>query len=146
MMYSNHYHSQSVEKIFELFQTSKFGLSQKEAKFRLKKFGKNKIPQAKKFSLFALFLRQFKNPLIYILFAALIISFLTKHLTDAGIILAVILISAIFGFFQECKTNKALLQLKKMIVYKARILREGKKTSYSPRTCCSRRYNFTLPW
>jgi P-type Ca2+ transporter type 2C len=121
------YHNLSVNKIFKLLTTQNSGLSQKEASLRLKKFGSNKLPEEKKLSIIVLLLHQFKNPLIYILFVALAVSFFTMHLIDAGIILAVIFISGIIGFIQEYKASQALSSLKQMIRYKAKVLRNDKK-------------------
>lgn len=123
----NHYHNLSIEKTFELLGIKNSGLSPAEAASRLKKYGPNKLPDEKKISLFFLFLRQFKNPLIYILFIALVISFLTNHYIDAGIVLAVILISSVVGFVQEYKAGQALAQLKKLVHYKAKVRREGRE-------------------
>ncbi len=93
----------------------------------MKKFGPNRLPEAKKFSALTLFLRQLKNPLIYILFAALIISFATAHFVDAWIILVVILISSVVSFLQEYKASQALAALKQMVKYKAKVVRDGKE-------------------
>jgi len=93
----------------------------------LKKFGYNTLPEAKKLSSLTLFLQQFKNPLIYILFAALIISSATGHFVDALIILSVVLISSVVGFLQEYKADQALAALKQMVKHKAKVLRDGKK-------------------
>jgi Ca2+-transporting ATPase len=123
----NNYHSLSINKILKSLKTRKSGLSKKEATLRLKKFGSNKLPRKKGLSLFYLFLRQFKNPLIYILFVAFIISILTDHYIDAVIIMIVIAISSIIGFVQEYKANQALEHLKRLIHYKARVRRDGKE-------------------
>ena len=99
------YHSISAKEVISEFQSSIHGLSQKEASLRIKKYGYNKLPEAKKLSLLTLFIDQFKNPLIYILFFALIVSFSTRHYTDGWIILAVVLISTLVGFLQEYKSQ-----------------------------------------
>lgn len=118
-------HSLSIEENFKSTNTEKNGLSQKEVDIRLEKFGKNTLPKSEKFSIFTIFLNQFKNPLIYILFVAVIISFFADHKIDAIIILVVILITSIMSFFQEYKANQALERLKKMVVYKTKVLRDG---------------------
>lgn len=122
------YYSFSIDQVYESLETGKDGLSKEEAKRRLERFGPNKLPEAKKFSALTLFVRQFKNPLIYILFAALVISFATAHLIDAGIILVVILVSSVVGFLQEYKASQALSRLKQMVRYKAKVLRDGQET------------------
>lgn len=123
----NHYHQLSIQQVLQELNVSERGLSIKEASLRLSMYGYNKLPETKKFSPVALFFRQFKNPLIYILFFALIISFGTKHYTDGWIILAVVMISTVVGFLQEYKANNALSQLKQLIIYKAKVIRNGKE-------------------
>lgn len=122
------YHHLSIKEVFKALKTQPQGLSKKEVDLRLRKFGLNRLPEAKKFSSLTLFLHQFKNPLIYILFVALIISFATAHLVDAWIILAVILISSIVSFLQEYKANRALAMLREMVKYKAKVIRNSKET------------------
>ncbi len=122
------YHHLSTKKIFKVFESQPQGLSKKEAAARLEKFGRNELPETKKFSALILFFHQFKNPLIYILFVALIISFATAHFVDAWIILGVILISGTIGFLQEYKADQALSRLKQMVKYKAKTLRNGQET------------------
>ncbi len=121
------YHHLSAKETIRKLKTGKKGLSRKEFLSRIKKYGYNKLPETKKLSLISLFFGQFKNPLIYILFFALIISFATKHYMDGWIIFAVIMISTVVGFFQEYKANRALSQLRQLIKYKARVIREGKE-------------------
>lgn len=121
------YHNLSIKKTLKLLETQNSGLSKREAESRLVKFGPNELPEGKKFSTLKLFVRQLKNPLIYILFVAFIISFLTSHFIDASIVMIVILISSIVGFIQEYKANQALAHLKKLIKYKTRVLRDNEE-------------------
>ncbi|MFO7807289.1 MAG: HAD-IC family P-type ATPase [Candidatus Moraniibacteriota bacterium] len=124
---SKKYHYFSIDKTFQLLKSKREGISSSEVQKRLNIYGFNKIPEKKRFSVLGIFLGQFKNPLIYILFFALIISFATKHYTDGWIISAVIAINTVVGFLQEYKANTALSRLKQMIKYKAKVLREGKE-------------------
>lgn len=121
------YHHLSAKEALRVFQTSIQGLPQREVSSRTKQYGYNKLPEAKSLSLLSLFFGQFKNPLIYILFFALIVSFATKHYTDGWIIFAVVMISTVVGFLQEYKANNALSQLKQLIKFKAKVIREGKE-------------------
>ena len=121
------FYSQKKDDLFRHFHTGEKGLTAQEAQERLKRFGLNILPEAKKFSTLTLFLHQFKNPLIYILFVALVISLATVHLVDAGIILMVISISSVVGFLQEYRADKALARLKEMVHHKAKVLRDGKE-------------------
>ena len=121
------YHDLDIEEVFTLLDATPEGISENEAYLRMQKFGANTLPETKQTSTFILFLRQFKNPLIYILLGALTISFVTKHYVDAWVIFAVVVISSVVGFLQEYKAGKALSKLKKMVTYKAKVLREGKE-------------------
>ncbi len=123
-----HYHNLSARSVLKELQTNIQGLTLKEASRRINKYGQNELPEGKKLSILALFFGQFKNPLIYILFFALIVSFFTGHYTDGWIVFAVIMISTVVGFLQEYKANNALSQLKQLIKHKARVMRDGKET------------------
>lgn len=121
------YHHLSINDIYESLITNSDGLTKEEANHRLQKFGYNKLPEWKRFSALTIFLAQFKNPLIYILFFAIIISFATGHYTDWWIILFVTMISSVVGFLQEYKANNTLQQLKSLITYQAKVIRDWKE-------------------
>ena len=119
------YHSKTKEEIFRELKTSEKGLSQEEAEKRLKRHGLNQISKKKKKSQILIFLKQFNSPLIYILFVAMIISFIFDRLIDAYVILAVVLINAGIGFIEERKAERAIDALKKLIVSYAKVYRDG---------------------
>lgn len=118
-------HTKEVKEIFSELQTSQKGLSENEHKKRLAQYGKNKISKQKKASQILKFLKQFNSPLIYILFAATIISFIFNHLVDAYVILGVILINSIIGYVQERKAERAIESLEKLIVSYAKVFRNN---------------------
>lgn len=121
----DNYHSKTKEEIFQELQTSERGLTKQEADKRLQQKGLNEISKGKKTLQILVFLKQFNSPLIYILFVAMIISFIFHHLIDAYVILAVILINAIMGFVQERKAERAIDALKKLIVSYAKVYRDN---------------------
>ncbi|HIQ51542.1 MAG TPA: hypothetical protein EYH54_06270, partial [Nautiliaceae bacterium] len=121
------WHNLTVKEIFHLLQTSPEGLDQEEVNSRLKKFGPNRLPEEKRLSGFEIFLEQFKNPLVYLLLFAGIVSFFLKEFIDAGVIFAAVLINAMVGFFQEKKAEEAIFHLRKLIQYKTRVLRKGQE-------------------
>ena len=120
------WHSLKKGEVLTKLDTSKNGLNSKEAEERLKRYGKNIIEDDYKINYFKMLFLQFKSALIYILLSAAIISFFIKHYLDGSIILAVIFINASIGFFQQFKAEKAILELKKIIAPKCRVIRDGK--------------------
>ncbi|MCX7779024.1 MAG: cation-transporting P-type ATPase [Patescibacteria group bacterium] len=118
------FNSQKIRKIFDEWQTSENGLNEEEAKSRLVKYGRNEL-EIKKISLFSLWLRQFKNSMIYLLFTASFISLVLGEWVDALIIFIILIINSTLGFIQEYKTERILEKLKNFIKVKARVRREG---------------------
>ncbi len=117
----------SVKEIFEHLKTSELGLTEEEVKQRLKKYGPNKIAEEEKISKLKILLHQFTSPLIYILLIAGVVTILLKEYIDSGVIFAVVILNAIIGFVQEYKAEKSARALKKMVVPKARVIRDGKE-------------------
>ncbi|MEA3272260.1 MAG: HAD-IC family P-type ATPase [Patescibacteria group bacterium] len=119
------WHNLSCEKVFWTLKTDKKGISEKEAKLRLKKYGPNKLPEKKGATIIGLFISQFKSPLVYILAIAGIISFVVGERVDSAIIFAAVAINTLVGFFEEYRADKSLKALKKIVSYKAKVLRNG---------------------
>lgn len=105
--------------------TSHQGLSANAAEEKLLKAGPNELQEGKKKSMAAILLSQFKDVMILILLAAAIVSGIIGDLTDTVVILVIVLLNAILGFFQEYRAEKAMQALKQMAVIKARVLRDG---------------------
>ncbi len=124
-MEKNHAYQQSPEAVFAVFDSAKTGLSSEEVKKRLAVQGLNKLPEEKALTGLILFLGQFKNPLVFVLLAALAISFFAGHKSDALIIFVVIMVTNIVGFFQEWKANNALKKLSGSVVYKVKVWRDN---------------------
>lgn len=113
----------TTKEVFKKLKTSEKGLELKEAKKRLAANGLNKLPRNKAFGSLRLFLNQFKNPLVFILVAALAISYFAGHKSDSLIIFLVILMTNTVGFFQEWKANNALKKLNSTVVHEIRVRR-----------------------
>jgi Ca2+-transporting ATPase len=103
----------------------KRGLSEHEAKQRLKKYGPNVFTQKKKVRPAAIFLAQFKDVLIIILIISTLLSVFMGEFTEAVAILLIIMLNAIMGFVQEYRTEKTLDALKSMAAPTARTIRAG---------------------
>ena len=109
------------------FQTNPdSGLSAAEASGRLASGKRNELEQEKKKTRLAAFLEQLNDPLICVLLVAAFVSFLLKEVSDAMIILVVILVNATVGVIQEGKAQKALDSLKKLTSPHAVVRRDGR--------------------
>jgi Ca2+-transporting ATPase len=126
------YYREEVQDVLERLGSSLDGLSGEEAGIRLLKNGKNKLAEAKKTPLLVRFFRQLADPMVIILLAAAAVSAATAiysgergGITDVAIILAVVLINALLGVFQENKAEKSIEALQKMSAATSRVLRGG---------------------
>jgi len=120
------WHNISFEETARSFYTDiKMGLSEEAAKKNLEKFGKNSLPDEKRLTKLSIFLNQAKNPLVYILLVAGLLTLALRDFTDAGIIFAVVFLNFFIGFFQENKTSKILAELKKIVKVRAFVIRSG---------------------
>ncbi len=124
----------SPQEVLDRIGSSAEGLSASEAQLRLEKNGKNKLAEAKKDSIIVQFLKQMTDPMIIILLVAALISGVLavmegESLTDVVIILAVVLINAVLGVYQENKAEKAIEALQEMSAATSKVLRDGKIVS-----------------
>ena len=110
------------------------GLSEAEARRRLAHFGPNALPEPKQRSVLAVFVDQFKSPLIYLLFVAAGVAFLLGHTSDSAVILAVVLLNALVGSFQEGRAERSLQALRKLATHEARVVRDGRETKTDVRS------------
>ena len=118
--------SKSIEEVLSGINVDPLkGLSDDEAKNRLETHGLNKLQAKKKKSIFLMFIAQLQDWLIYILFAAVIITLFLGQYTDSVIIILVITINAILGVVQQVKAGKAIEALQKMAIPKALVRRDG---------------------
>lgn len=126
-MSETRWHNLKADEVLERLKSRKEGLDLKEAEFRRKKYGSNRLPSPPRLTALQIFWNQLKNPLILILFIGGVISlFLTEYLDGAVIFLAVI-INSVIGFVQEYKAEQAIFALQKMIPIKAKVVREGRE-------------------
>ncbi|MCZ2808891.1 MAG: magnesium-translocating P-type ATPase [Candidatus Bathyarchaeota archaeon] len=107
--------------------SSEGGLSKKQVGERLVQYGPNEISKRKVRAGLFIFLSQFKNPLVIILIGASIVAAFLGELTDAMIIIVIVVINGLLGFFQEYRSEKAVERLGKYITFTAKVIREGEK-------------------
>lgn len=107
------------------------GLTSAQVLEKIHTFGKNEIIIEKRFTILSLLFSQFPTFINGILFLASLFSFIINDITDGILILAIILINAIFGFFQEYKAEKSLEKLKKLTSFVSRVIRNDKEQQIS---------------
>ena len=122
------FYTQGEEEVLKSLDTSIDGLSTAQAKERLDAYGYNELDEGEKRSLLSKFIDQFKDLMIIILLVAAALSVITEGmhgLTDACIILAVVVLNAAFGVYQEGQAEAAIEALKNMSSPLARVRRDG---------------------
>lgn len=115
----------STEEMFLNLSSGIAGLTNIEAAARLKQYGANSITTAKSASVFLLFVSQFKSPITLLLIIASLLSASLGDVTDAAIIIAIVLISSMLGFWQEYHASKAVADLLKLVQLRCNVLRDG---------------------
>ncbi|MDX2319392.1 MAG: HAD-IC family P-type ATPase [Moritella sp.] len=101
-------------------------LTRQQAEKNLTKFGPNILPESKPLNIGFIFLRQFKSPFVYVLLAAVVVSFSLGQKINAFFILVVLFINAVIGTFQEYSAERAASALKKMVPSYATVIRNNK--------------------
>jgi Ca2+-transporting ATPase len=134
-------HSISVDKIARIFETDiRTGITEIEAAERIGIYGKNELIKEKGKTPFQIFISQFKDFLVYLLFFAIAVSIIigiweasrpgaspwSSEYTDAIVIAAILVINAVLGFYQEYQAEKSMESLKKLAPHSARVRRNDK--------------------
>ncbi len=119
------WHQLNHNEVLRKLQTSEAGLSESEARKRLVFYGPNRLVEEEKIKKFKILLHQFASPLIYILIAAGMVTVYFREYVDTGVIYFIVVLNAIIGYIQEYKAEESVRALKRMVVPRARVLREG---------------------
>jgi len=117
----------STSEMLQALESGKDGLTGIEAKKRLASYGANSLKQKKQSGTFALLVGQFKSPIILILLAATCLSLFLRNFVDASIILGIVIVSGLLGFWQEYSASNAVAKLLALVQIKATVLRDGKQ-------------------
>lgn len=116
------------EVILETESNIDLGLTSSEVEIRLEKFGQNKLDDVKKRHIILKFLDQLKDFMILILFAASLISMFTGDIAEGLLIIAIVILNAVLGVFQEEKAEKALESIKSLSSPHIMVLRDGEES------------------
>ncbi|HSB69617.1 MAG TPA: cation-translocating P-type ATPase [Candidatus Methylomirabilis sp.] len=122
------WHHLTVDETLHELGANPQGLSPTEAAERLTRYGPNRLQEAKGISPWQILLAQFKNFLILLLIAATVISLVLGHTLDAIIIFSIVILSALLGFYQEFRAERAMEALKAMASPTASVVRGGEQT------------------
>src|SRR3990167_1523879 len=117
--------SMNAEECYQKLQTTSNGLTSQEAADRLKAFGLN-ILLEKERSAFIRFLLYFWGPIPWMIELAAILSIILRHWPDLAIILTLLLVTGLVGFFQERQAKRAIEALRKQLISKDVVKRDGK--------------------
>ncbi len=117
--------AKSSEDSLKELGSSLAGLTKEEAGARLKVLGLNEFEKNKKISALNVFWEQISSPLLFILFVAAVISGILGDRTDMIIIISMIFLSSVLGFFQEYRSQKAVALLAKSVSLRADVVRDG---------------------
>jgi len=112
-------------QVLTLVQSTPAGLSCQDAQQHLSEYGANSLKQKQKSNSLTLLLNQFRSPIILILIFAAVLSIFLRDAADAIIILAIVLISGLLGFWQERGATDAVEKLLALVQVKATVLRDG---------------------
>ena len=121
------FHTKSTDETLRELECSVDGLSSDEVALRIRHYGKNILPEGEKRTLLNIFTQQFKSPVIYVLLIAAVISLAIKEFSDAGFIMAALLVNAVVGTYQEYNAGERADALKKVIKTYVNVLRDGNK-------------------
>lgn len=120
------YHGVTKEETLRLLNTSPSGLSQAEAEERFRRFGPNSLKPPAPISAWKILLNQFASFIIYLLLFAVLFSIIIGEYEDSLVILAILILNGVIGFFQEYNANRSLEALKRMATVQAAVLRDGR--------------------
>ncbi len=121
------WHSLSIKDVFQRVHSRPGGLTSGELAEHRRLYGRNVLPQAKSGGLWRFFLSALSSPLVFVLFAAAIISGAVGDWLEVYIIMAAVVINTIVGVYQEYKADRALLRLTSLLMRYANVERDGRQ-------------------
>ena len=124
---NNQIYQMSIDKVYDYFSLSNQGLSSDKVIINRNKYGPNKIRDARRKTVFEVFLEQYLNVLVIVLILASVFSYFTGGLENTIVIIIVITLNAILGTIEYFKAEKSLQSLKKMTSLSCKVLRNNEK-------------------
>jgi Ca2+-transporting ATPase len=121
------WHARPVDEVARLLETSNRGLTAAEAARRRERYGPNRLGEERQTPAVVVLLRQFRSPLVVIMLVAFVIVLLLKEYLDALFVGAALALNAIVGVTQERKAERTVRSLAKLVVPRARVIRDGEE-------------------
>lgn len=115
----------SLAEVFGKLECSKEGLTDVEASLRLSRYGKNALKHKKRLAAWRIFFRQLDSALVWILLVAALLALVFGEKRDFGIIMAIVAVNALIGFFQEYRAERTLESIRKLSADRAVVKRGG---------------------
>lgn len=122
------WHTMTIEETLQAVKSDAKGLSDAEAEARLKKYGKNELKQKPSKTIWRMLWEQITDPMVLILIGASLLSAILKEITEAAVIMLIVIINALIGIVQEKKAESSLQALKKLSSPNARVMRENEES------------------
>lgn len=119
------YSEMSVDEVLSTLKSSITGLTEEEVAERRAEKGFNRLQSRPPVSAWKILISQFANFIIYLLLFAVVFSIIIGEYTDSLVILAILVMNGLIGFFQELNANRSLEALKKMVTVEAAVTRNG---------------------
>lgn len=122
-------HAVPIDQALQNLEVSRDGLSAEDAAARLERYGPNALPSGEQESALRRLLRQFQDPMIYVLIGAAVLTTIMGNIVDTIVIAAVVIINAVIGYVQEGRAADALDGIRSMLSLDARVRRDGTWTT-----------------
>ncbi len=121
------FYEQPIDAVIKLFNSNaEHGLDENAIQSARQKFGDNVLKPTNSRGFFKILLGQFTSPLVIILIVASLVSYYLGQPRDGSILLVIVILNALIGFYQEWKSENILASLKKLVVNKCTVIRNGK--------------------
>ncbi|MBM3114399.1 cation-transporting P-type ATPase [Jeongeupia naejangsanensis] len=121
------WYRQDAGAVLEQLQSGERGLNDADALARYERHGPNRLPERAGRPVWLKFIAHFNDVLIYILLAAAVLTGVMGHWVDTAVILGVVVINALIGFYQESSAEKSLQGIRGMLSSRAYVIRNGEK-------------------
>jgi Ca2+-transporting ATPase len=121
------FYKENIETVVKQFNSNiKDGLDESKIKLTLQKYGRNVLKAINPISVVKILFRQFISPLVLILIVAAGVSFFLGQFRDGSILIIIVILNAMIGFYEEWKSENILASLKSLVVNKCNVIRNGK--------------------